>query len=287
VRGPVPDQGAVVVRAAGNHDRPDPGLERGRPGGVVPAQAHPHHPDPVAVQVAAGAKHVERGGHRGLKIRADFGRIPGFSLAGAIKRERGHPPGQEDVLRREELFLRGVQACDQHDQWRPVSARRAAQVSHHGGAVEGQFHPLSGGIEPSVRVHHGGHRLIGRPAVFRLVKHPHELAEVIAEGRADPGLSRRQGPARFLRLAGEPSVQVAVGAPGVQPVRPAFERPRHPGEVTGVDPLGREPRTPVGHGRGDLDVRHVPSPSITPGRGIQAGQQASCQQPFAATLTKR
>ena len=70
----------------------------------------------------------------------------------------------------------------------------------------------------------------------------------------------RYARSRPRQFSSQASVQVAVGAPGIQPVRPAFERSRHPGEVTRVDTLGSEPRTPVGHGRGDLGIWHGLSP---------------------------
>jgi alpha-mannosidase len=285
VRGAVPDQLAVVVGAAADHDRADPRLEGRRARRVVAAEAHPEDADPAAVEVAAGAQHVEGGGHRRLEVRPDLQGVPRLALAGAVEGEGGHPAGQQDVLRREELLLGRVQARDEQDEGRAPGPGGPPQVADHGGAREAQFHPFRRRVEQPVGLRHGRHRPVGGRPVPGHVQHPDELGEVIAQRRACPRLARGQAPAPRLRLAGEAGVQVPVGAPRVQPVRPAVQRPGDPGEVTGVDALRGEAGTPVGHGRGDFRVRHgMRLPPSRPRPGTRARLRAGQARRGAATV---
>ena len=248
VRGPVADERPVVIRPAGDDQRPDAGLERGGPGGEVAAQADPQHAGPAAVEVTPAAQHIESRGEWCLEVGADGAGVSRLALPGPVQGEGGHAPGQEDVLRGEELFLGRVQARDEQDQRRAVRARGPPQVAGHGDAVELDFQPFRGRVQQPVRAGHRGDRLVGCGTVAGLVQHPDELGEVIAERGADPGPAGRAPPAEVFRLAGQAGVHVTVRAPRVQPVSPVLQPAGHPGEVARIHALRREPRPPVGDG---------------------------------------
>ena len=248
VRGPVPDERPVVIGPPGDDQRPDPRLERGRPGGEVTTQAHAQHAHPVAVDVRPPDQHIESRGDRCLEVGPDGAGVPRLALPWTVERERGHAAGQEDVLRGEELFLGRVQARDEQDERRAARARGTPQVAVHGDAVELNPQPLRGRIQQPVRAGHGGHRQVGRGPVPGLVQHPDELGEVIAERGADPGFAGRASPAEAFGLAGQASVHVTVRAPRVQPVSPVLQPAGHPGEVARIHALRRESRSPVGDG---------------------------------------
>src|ERR1700722_15158213 len=74
-------------------------------GGVVAAEADAEEPDGAAIDIGPGGQVVDGGGGDLLVGRLDREVVGGLALAGAVDRERGHPPGQQVLGRGLQLLL--------------------------------------------------------------------------------------------------------------------------------------------------------------------------------------
>ncbi len=241
--------GSKVIWPAVGDGGGDPGLEGGRPAGVVATEAHPDETHPSGVDVVSRIHGIDRRRDGDLVVVADGQLGADLALTRSVEAEHGKTTSQQWGPCAVTILLGGVEPRQEdHQRGRPPdSGNTAAGDAEQPGEVrilEGDGDLLDRGRhegqDPVMAFHH-----LGQTVGMALeVVHRQEVGEVVTARRRQEAVHRGDAaplvPGRFAHRFVDPGRRHPLG----RPVGPVADPPHRRGQIAQRDVSGKKASRP-------------------------------------------